>query len=86
MSLSVLTLKAKRRKTWTCEAFVKRDNCDCALSDYKYRRHDRTDFHQNTMGSHRTLDPIECKHAVRYFNGTHNPQLMLLRKIVLSPF
>ena len=23
----------------------------------------------------RTLDPTECKHAIRHLNGTHNPQL-----------
>ena len=35
-------------------------------SDYEYRRHDRTDCHQNTMERPRTLDPTECKHAIRH--------------------
>ena len=41
--------KAKRLKAWTCEAYVKRGKFVCAQSDYKYRRHDRTDYRQNTM-------------------------------------
>ena len=67
--------KAKRLRAWTCEAYVKREKFVCAQSDYKYRRHDRTDYHQNTMERPRTLDPTECKHAIRHLNGTHNPQL-----------
>ena len=67
--------KAKRLKAWTCEAYVKRKKFVCAQSDYKYRRHDRTDYHQKTMERHRTLDPTECKHAIRHLNGTNNPQL-----------
>ena len=67
--------KAKRLKAWTCEAYVKREKFVCAQSDYKYRRHDRTDYHQNTMERPRTLDPTECKHAIRHLNGTNNPQL-----------
>ena len=47
----------------------------CAQSDYKYRRHDRTEYHQNTMERPRNLDPTECKHAIRHLNGTNNPQL-----------
>ena len=35
--------KAKRLKAWNCEAYVKREKFVCAQSDYKYRRHDRTD-------------------------------------------
>ena len=67
--------KAKRLKTWTCEAYVKREKIVCGQSDYKYRRHDRTDYHQNTMERPRTLDPTECKHATRHLNGTINHQL-----------
>ena len=67
--------KAKRLRAWTCEAYVKREKFVCAQSDYKYRRHDRTDYHQNTMERPRTLDPTECKHAIRHLNGTNNPQL-----------
>ena len=67
--------KAKRLRAWTCEAYVKREKFVCAQSDYKYRRHDRTDYHQNTMERPRTLDPTECKHAIRHLNGSHNPQL-----------
>ena len=67
--------KAKRLKAWTCEAYVKREKFVCAQSDYKYRRHDRTDYHQNTMERPRTLDPTDCKHAIRHLNGTNNPQL-----------
>ena len=51
--------KAKRLKAWTCEAYVKREKCVSAQSDYKYRRHDRTDYHQNTIERTRTLDPTE---------------------------
>ena len=47
----------------------------CAQSDYKYRRYDRTDYHQNTMERPSTLDPTECKHAIRHLNGTNDPQL-----------
>ena len=68
--------KAKRLKAWTCEAYVKRENFVCAQSDYKYRRRqDRIDYHQNTMELFRTLDPTECKHAIRHLNGTNNHQL-----------
>ena len=47
----------------------------CDQSEYKNRRHDGTDYHQNTMERPRTLDPTECKHAIRHLNGTNNPQL-----------
>ena len=67
--------KDKRLRAWTCEAYVRREKFVCAQSDYKYRRHDRTDYHQNTMEHPRTLDPTECKHAIRHLNGTNNPQL-----------
>ena len=58
--------KAKRFKAWTCEAYVKREKFVCAQSDYKYCRHDRTDYHQNTMERPRTLDPTECKQIIRH--------------------
>ena len=67
--------KAKRPKAWTCDVYVKREKFVCAQSDYKYRRHDRTDYHQNTMKRLRTLDPTERKHAIRHLNQTDNPQL-----------
>ena len=66
--------KAKRRNAWSCEAHVKREKYVCGQSDYKYRRHDRTDYHQNTMERPRTLDPTECKHAIRHPTGTDNIQ------------
>ena len=67
--------KAKRLKACTCEAYVKREKFVSAQSDYKYRRHDGTENHQNTMDCPRTLDPTECKHAIRHLKGTNNPQL-----------
>ena len=66
--------KDKRLKGWTCEAYVKREKLVCAHPAYKYCRHDRTDYHQNTMQNPRTLDPTKCKHAIRHLNGTDNPQ------------
>ena len=47
----------------------------CAQSDYKYRRLDHTDYHQNTMERPRTVDFTECKHVIRHLNGIDNPQL-----------
>ena len=47
----------------------------CAQSDYKYCRHDRTDYHQITMEPPRTLDPTECKYAICHLIGTDNSQL-----------
>ena len=70
--------KAKRHKVWTYKAYLKGKNFICAQSDYKYRVHDRTDYHRNTMDRPRTLDPTECKHAIRPYNGTDNPQLSAL--------
>ena len=67
--------KYKRLKAWTCELYVKREKFVCAESDCKYRRHDRTDYHQNTMERPRTLDPTECKYAIRHLSETNNPQL-----------
>ena len=67
--------KAKRRKALTCEAYVKREKLVCAQYDYKYRLHDRTVYNQNTMERPRTLDPKECKHAIRHLDGTDKPQL-----------
>ena len=67
--------KVKRLKVCTCEAFLKREKFVSAQSDFKNRRHDRTDYHQNTMERPRTLDPTECIHAIRHLNGTNNPQL-----------
>ena len=42
------------------------------------RRHDRTDYHQNTIESPRKLDPTECKHAIRHLKGINNPQLLII--------
>ena len=69
------TNKAKRLKAWTCEAYVKREKFVCTQSDYKYSRHDRTDYHQHTMERPRTFDPTEFKDAIRHLNGTDDPQL-----------
>ena len=46
--------EAKRLKAWTCEAYVECKTFVCAQFDYKYRRHDRTDYHQTTMEHPRT--------------------------------
>ena len=51
--------KATRLKAWICDAKTKRERFVCAQSDYKYRRHDRTDYHQNTMEHPIILDPNE---------------------------
>ena len=67
--------KAKRPKTWTCEAYVKRENLVCAQSEYKYCRLDRTDYHQSTMQGPGTLGPTKFKHAIRQLRGTNHPQL-----------
>ena len=48
------------------EVYVEREKFVCAQSDYKYRCHDRTDYHQNTIERPRTLDPTECKQAIRH--------------------
>ena len=66
---------AKRLRAWTCETYVERKKFVCAQSDYKHRRHDRTDYHQNTMKRPHTLGPTECKHAICHLNETNNPQL-----------
>ena len=71
----IVRTKTKRLKAWTCEAYVKREIFVCAQSDYKYCRHDRTDYHQNNMERLRTLDSRECIHVVRLLTGTDNPQL-----------
>ena len=60
--------QAKRLKAWTREAYVKRGNFVCAQSEYKYRRHDRTYYHQNTMERPRTPGLTEFKHAIRHLN------------------
>ena len=67
--------KAKRLKAWTNEAFVKREKVVCDQSDYKNRRNDRTDYHENTMGRPRTSGPTEGRHAIGNLNGTDNTQL-----------
>ena len=69
----VVRAEAYPLKAWTCEAYVKLEKFVCAQSDYKYRRHDRTDYHQNTMERPRTLDPTEWKQAIRHLNGTDKP-------------
>ena len=56
------------------KAYVNREKFVCVQSDYKYCGHDREDYHQNMMKRLRTLDPTECKHAIRPLNGTDNPQ------------
>ena len=53
---------------------VKREKFVCAQLDFKYRRHDRTDYYQHTMERPRTVDLKECKHTIRLLNGTDNPQ------------
>ena len=67
--------KATRLKAWICNARTKRERFVCAQSDYKYRRHDRTDYHQNTMEHPIILDPAECKRTIRNLNGTGDPEL-----------
>ena len=67
--------KAKRLKAWTCEAYIKKERYVCSQTNIKYRRQDRTDYHMNTMERPFTLDPTECKLAIRNLNGTQNKQL-----------
>ena len=76
--------KAKRLKAWTCEVYVKREKFVCAHSDYKYSRHDCTEYHENTMERPRTLDSTEFKHAIRYLNGTDSINFSLLMKVTPS--
>ena len=68
--------KAKPLEAWSCEAHIKRENIVSAQFEYKYRRHVRTDYHQNTIERPRTLDTTECKHAIHHPNGIDNPQLI----------
>ena len=70
------TLESTRAfaKVFVREAYVERKSFGCAQSGYKYHRHDRTDYHQNTMERPRSLDPTECKYAIRHQKGTDNPQ------------
>ena len=68
-------LSALKLNAWTCEAYVKRETFVCAKFDYKYRLHNRIDYHQSTMERHRTLEPTECKYPILYSTGTDNPQL-----------
>ena len=49
---------------------------ECAQSDHCYRRHDRTDYHRETMERRGTSDPSEYKHAIRHLKETNNPQLI----------
>ena len=46
-----------------------------AQSEYRYRRHDRFDYLQNTMERPRTLDPSESTLSFRHFIGLNNPHL-----------
>ena len=71
--------KAKRPIALTCEAFFTRERTVYAQSDYTYRRHDRTDYHEITM--ERPLEPTECKHAIEL--TTLN--LMILVIVALLP-
>ena len=50
---------ARRPKAWTCQAYVIRENLVCVQSNYTYRRHDRTDYQQNTMEHTHTLDSMQ---------------------------
>ena len=67
--------QTKRLEAWPSEAYVKRGKFVCAQPDYIYRRHDRTDYHQNATERFLFLDPTEYKPAFRHLNGTDNPQL-----------
>ena len=66
--------KATRLKAWICTAKTKRERFVCAQSDNKYRRHDRHDYHQNTMEHPIILDYDECRRTIRNLNGTGNPE------------
>ena len=74
-AIVLVRAKAKRLEAWTSDAYVKRVIIVCAQSDYRYRHHDRTEYHQNTMERPRTLDPTESKHFIRHLNGTDNPRI-----------
>ena len=67
--------KAKRLKAWICEAKIKKERFMCSQTNVKYRRQDRTDYHLNTIERPFTIDPTECKNAIRLLNGTDSPQL-----------
>ena len=49
---------ATRLKAWICDAKTTRERLVCAQSDYRYRRHDRTDFYLNTIEQLIILDPM----------------------------
>ena len=55
-----------------------------AQSYYKYRRHDRTDYHQTAMERLCTLDPAECKHPFRHLNGTDNDVVKINTSLKLN--
>ena len=67
--------KAERLIARTYEVYVTRENVVCAQSDDKYCRHDRTDYHQNTLERPRTSDHAESKHAILHLIVTDNSQL-----------
>ena len=55
--------KAKRIKAWRCESRIKREKFICSQTDVKWRRQDKTHYHQNTLETFKTLDAKECKNT-----------------------
>ena len=47
----------------------------CSRTSTKYRRHDRSDYHQNALERPISLDPNECRNRIRFLNATDNIEL-----------
>ena len=53
--------KAKRIKAWQCISRIKQEKFICSQTDVKWRRQDKTHYHQNTLETFKTLDANEGK-------------------------
>ena len=62
--------KAKRIKAFKCEEYIKTEKVWCFQTFSSSRRYDPLQWGQNTLELPKTLNPVECKHLIRYLNAT----------------
>ena len=67
--------KAKRIKTFKCEAYIKAEKVWCSQTFTSSRRCDRLQWGQNTLELPKKLDPIECKNMIGCLNATDSEEL-----------
>ena len=67
--------KVKIKTAFRCSATIQKTPVFCALGAYdKKSRHDRMDWHNNTMPLPKQVDPNDCKYSIQNLKDTDSAE------------